>query len=235
MLMRQTKSSPRTPSLHELRAASDEALFLASQAGDELAFRTLVERHVHLIRRLALNVVRDELEAEDVAQETFVSAWRNRQAWRPEARFTTWLYRIAMNKAIDRYRSRRATPQAQEVISQIIDREVSLSEAPPQHGGLERRQVSKTLMAALDALPATQSRALKLFYFDDLEVAKIAAVMNTTEQSVRALLKRGRQTLKLRLREPAAPRAARGVRAPSPPRAARTPSAKTAKAALATR
>ena len=220
MLMRQTKSSPQTRDLHELRAESDEALFLASQAGDELAFRTLVERHSHLIRRLALNVVRDELEAEDVAQETFVSAWRNRQAWRPEARFTTWLYRIAMNKAIDRYRSRRAAPQSQEVIAQIIDREVSLSETPEQHGGLERRQVSTTLMAALDALPATQRTALKLFYFEDMEVAKIAAAMNTTEQSVRALLKRGRQALKTRLRNPAAVAVA-PRRPAAPPRAAR--------------
>ena len=203
MLMRQTTPpSPQPRDLHALRAESDEVLFSASQAGDELAFRTLVERHIHLIRRLALNVVRDELEAEDVAQETFISAWRNRQAWRPEAKFTTWLYRIAMNKAIDRYRSRRAAPQAQEVIAQIIDREVSLTETPEQHGGLERRQISQTLTAALDARPATQRTALQLFYFEDMEVTKIAAVMSTTEQSVRALLKRGRQALKARLKDP---------------------------------
>ena len=127
-----------------------------------------------------------------------------------------------MNKAIDRYRSRRAAPQSQEVIAQIIDREVSLSEAPEQHGGLERRQVSTTLMSALDALPATQRTALKLFYFEDMEVAKIAAAMHTTEQSVRALLKRGRQALKTRLRNPAAVAAA--PRRPAvPPRAARPP------------
>jgi RNA polymerase sigma-70 factor (ECF subfamily) len=219
--MRQTKSSPQARGLHELRAQSDEALFLASQAGDELAFRTLVERHVHLIQRLALNVVRDEIEAEDVAQEAFVSAWRNRHNWRPEARFTTWLYRIAMNKAIDRYRSRRAAPHAQEVITQIIDREVSLAETPEQHGGLERRQVSSTLLSALDSLPASQSTALKLFYFEDMEVVKIAAAMNTTEQSVRALLKRGRQALKLRLAAPGAVRLRTPARPAGPPRAVR--------------
>ena len=221
MLMRQTRSSQPPRDLHHLRAESDETLFLASQAGDELAFRTLVERHAPLVRRLALNVVRDELEAEDVAQEAFVAAWRNRQAWRPEARFTTWLYRIAMNKAIDRYRSRRSAPHSQEVIAQIIDRDVSLTETPEQEGGLERRQVSTTLMSALEALPATQRTALKLFYFEDMEVAKIATVMVTSEQSVRALLKRGRQALKLRLRN-SKTLAAHGPRhLPRPARAAR--------------
>ena len=221
MLMRQTRTSQSTRDLHTLRGESDEALFLASQEGDELAFRTLVERHVLMIRRLALNVVRDEQEAEDVAQETFVSAWRNRLAWRPEAKFTTWIYRIAMNKAIDRYRSRRSAPHAQEVIAQIIDREVPLVEPPEQEGAVERRQVSGALMAALDTLPESQRTALKLFYFEDMEVAKIARVMLASEQSVRALLKRGRQALKHRLRDPKAasahgprhlPRSARAAR-----------------------
>jgi RNA polymerase sigma-70 factor (ECF subfamily) len=202
MLMRRAHSSQTSRDLHHLREETDEALFLASQGGDELAFRTLVERHAPLVRRLALNVVRDEHEAEDVAQEAFVSAWRNREAWRPEARFTTWLYRIAMNKAIDRYRSRRAAPHAQEVIAQIIDREVSPGDTPEQEGRLERRQVSAVLTAALDALPASQRTALQLFYFEDMEVAKIATIMVASEQSVRALLKRGRQALKLRLRDP---------------------------------
>jgi RNA polymerase sigma-70 factor (ECF subfamily) len=99
MLTRQAQS-PTPRSLSELRALSDETLFLAAQDGDQLAFRLLVERHIGLVRRLAMNVLRDELEAEDAAQEAFVAAWRNRAGWRPEARFTTWLYRIAMNKAI---------------------------------------------------------------------------------------------------------------------------------------
>lgn len=193
--------STATPrSLQDLRAESDECLFLAAQAGDQLAFRVLVERHVGLVRRLALNVLRDEQEAEDVAQEAFVSAWRNRASWRPEARFTTWLYRIAMNKAIDCYRCRRPTPQPQEELARLIDREARTAEPPQQQDGLEQQELSGTLRAALQRLPATQRRAIELFYYEDMEVARIAEVMLTSEQSVRSLLKRGRQALKLRLR-----------------------------------
>lgn len=199
MLMQQT--SPATPrSLQDLRAEPDESLFLAAQAGDQLAFRVLVERHVGLVRRLALNVLRDEQEAEDVTQEAFVSAWRNRAGWRPEAKFTTWLYRIAMNKAIDCYRSRRPTPQPQEELARLIDREAAATGPAKQQDGLEQQELSGTLRTALQRLPATQRRAIELFYYEDMEVARIAEVMLTSEQSVRSLLKRGRQALKLRLR-----------------------------------
>jgi RNA polymerase sigma-70 factor (ECF subfamily) len=174
-------------------------LFLAAQDGDQLAFRLLVERHIGLVRRLAMNVLRDELEAEDAAQEAFVAAWRNRAGWRPEARFTTWLYRIAMNKAIDSYRSRRPSPQPQETIARLIDHDAGVATAPTQLESLERQELAGTLRKALARLPATQRRAMELFYYEDMEVARIAEVMLTSEQSVRALLKRGRQALKLRL------------------------------------
>lgn len=221
MLTRQAQTqTPR--SLLELRAESDELLFQAAQGDDQLAFRVLVERHIGLVRRLAMNVLRDELEAEDAAQETFVAAWRNRAGWRPEAKFTTWLYRIAMNKAIDGYRSRRPQPQPQETIVRLLDRDICAAAAPTQQEGMERRELSGVLRKALARLPANQQRAMELFYYEDMEVARIAEVMLTSEQSVRALLKRGRQALKLRLRNdkslpvdgprdvPATPRPMRG-------------------------
>lgn len=178
-----------------LLAWSDEALFTACRDGDEAPFRVLVDRHARLVRRLALNILGDEHEAEDVAQDAFVAAWRARERWSPEARFTTWLHRIAVNKAIDRYRGRRAVAEPAEVITRLVDGD----QAEPvenQHQALERRETSNTLNTHLARLPDTQRRALTMFYFEDLDVARIAAALETTEQAVRSLLKRGKQALR---------------------------------------
>lgn len=178
-----------------LRAWTDEALFEACAGGDETPFRVLVDRHARLVRRLALNILGDEHEAEDVAQEAFVAAWRARERWSPEARFTTWLHRIAVNKAIDRYRGRRAAPEPQETITRLIDADPG-EPTESQHQILERRETSRTLNDHLAKLPDSQRLALTLFYFEDQDVARIARTLETTEQAVRSLLKRGKQALR---------------------------------------
>lgn len=188
-----TDLTPTTP--RDLTALSDETLFEASRDGDERAFRVLVDRHAGVVRRLALNILGDAHEAEDVAQEAFVSAWRARQGWTPEARFTTWLHRIAVNKAIDRYRARRATPEPHETITRLAEA-APAAEVENQHQALERRESALSLRDCLARLPDSQRQALTMFYFEDQEVARIACALGTTEQAVRSLLKRGKQSLR---------------------------------------
>lgn len=170
-------------------------------AGDEPgAFRLLVDRHLRMVRRLALNVLGDVHEAEDIAQEVFVSVWKARTDWRPEARFSTWLHRIAINKAIDRRRSlrgaRQATPEPQDVITRLADADTRTDAPEDALRRLERLESAKGLRLALERLPATQNQALTLFYFEELDVSRIADAMDCSEQAVRSLLKRGRQALK---------------------------------------
>lgn len=181
-----------------LLAWTDEALFEACRAGDEAPFRVLVDRHARLVRKLALNILGDEHEAEDVAQDAFVAAWRARERWSPEARFTTWLHRIAVNKAIDRYRGRRAVPETQETITRLVDA-APTEPSENQQQTLERRETSRTLQDHLARLPDSQRQALTMFYFEDLDVTRIAAILDTTEQAVRSLLKRGKQALRTTL------------------------------------
>lgn len=175
---------------------SDEALFEAARGGDERAFRVLVDRHARVVRRLALSILADAHEAEDIAQEAFVAAWRAKESWTPEARFTTWLHRIAVNKAIDRYRGRRATPEPAEVITRLADA-APAAPVEDQQQAMERRESARSLRECLERLPVSQRQALTLYYFEELDVARIASVLDTTEQAVRSLLKRGKQALRL--------------------------------------
>lgn len=201
-----------------LAGKTDEALFEAARGGDGRAFRVLVDRHARIVRRLALNILSDSHEAEDVAQEAFVAAWRARESWTPEARFTTWLHRIAVNKAIDRYRARRATPESHEVITRLAEAAPAAAAPPPdQHQALELRESAKSLRDCLARLPDSQRRALTMFYFEDLDVARIACLLDTTEQAVRSLLKRGKQSLRTLIQRQKSLRGHGSFRIPSAP------------------
>lgn len=182
---------------------SDEDLFTASAGDEPGAFRLLVERHMRMVRRLALNVLGDVHEAEDVAQEVFVSVWKARLDWRPEARFSTWLHRVAVNKAIDRRRSLRgasqASPESREVITRLADADDRAARPEDALVRLERMESAKSLRLALERLPASQNQALTMFYFEDLDVGRIADLLDCSEQAVRSLLKRGRAALKTNL------------------------------------
>jgi RNA polymerase sigma-70 factor, ECF subfamily len=190
------RNQPENMSEGSRQSWSDETLFEAARGGDEQAFRVLVDRHARVVRRLALSILSDAHEAEDIAQEAFVAAWRAKDNWTPDARFTTWLHRIAVNKAIDRYRSRRATPEPSDVITRLADAAPS-APVEDQQQALERRESARSLRDCLQRLPDSQRQALTLYYFEDLDVGRIAGVLDTTEQAVRSLLKRGKQALRL--------------------------------------
>jgi RNA polymerase sigma-70 factor (ECF subfamily) len=190
------RNQPENMSQDARQSWADETLFEAARGGDEQAFRVLVDRHARVVRRLALSILGDAHEAEDIAQEAFVAAWRAKDNWTPDARFTTWLHRIAVNKAIDRYRRRRATPEPNDVITRLADAAPS-APVEDQQQALERRESARSLRDCLQRLPDSQRQALTLYYFEDLDVGRIAGVLDTTEQAVRSLLKRGKQALRL--------------------------------------
>lgn len=173
--------------------ADDDTLLDRMKMDDAEAYRILVERHVDRAYAVALRILRNVADAEDVAQEALVKAWTHRQSWQPgKAKFCTWLYRVVFNRCIDLRR--------RPVNSCIDDVAEPHDDQPDSVATIHRRQVYDRLGEAMTTMPEQQRAALTLAYFDDMGNGEIAEILGTTVQAVESLLKRGRQGLRERLR-----------------------------------
>ena len=167
----------------------DEALLERMRQDDVEAYRTLVERHMNRAFGVAMRVLKNSSDAEDVTQDAFVKAWTNRHKWEPgRAKFSTWLYRVVVNRCIDLRRAPR-----QEWLDDVPE---PADEAEDSVTSIHRRQVYGRLEDALGRLPTQQRVAVVLSYYEELSNAEISEVMNTSVSAVESLLKRGRKGLR---------------------------------------
>lgn len=171
----------------------DAALVRRIAQGDSEAFKELMARTLPRALRVARNVVAVEADAEDVVQEAFIRVWRNAAQFEPErGRFTTWLYRIVVNLAIDRRRGRREQLPIESAL-EIADSGPS-ADAAVQMAGEQAR-----IRAAVATLGDRQRVAIGLFYFDNMSSRQAAEVMGINDEAFQALLARARRALKAKL------------------------------------
>jgi RNA polymerase sigma-70 factor (ECF subfamily) len=175
------------------RDPTDEELLRRMQRDDQQAFRLLVERHIDRAYGIALRILRNTADAEDVAQEALVRTWTNRHAWEAgRAKFSTWLYRVVVNRCIDIKRS--PVGEGLDEVSEPID------DSDDTVTVIHNREVRNLLDVALGRLPAQQRAAVVLSYYEDCSNAQVAEIMGTTIDAVESLLKRGRHRLREILR-----------------------------------
>jgi RNA polymerase sigma factor (sigma-70 family) len=173
-------------------ADPDDELVLRAGRGDAGAVRTLVARKLPRILSLASRMLGDLSEAEDVAQETFVKAWRHAPRWRPgEARFDTWLHRVALNGCYDRLRRRRELPTADPP-----DQE---DPGPAPDRNLHALDVGRRVRASLQTLPPRQREAIVLCHYQELGNIEAAELMNVSVEALESLLSRARRSLRVML------------------------------------
>lgn len=185
--------------VEKLKNMPDEELYLQAGIGNENAFQTLLFRHYKKVWRLSFNILGDEKDSEDVVQEVFLSVWKKRALWENgAAKFSTWLYRVSINKAIDFKRKKTKTPTPMEGDKlNLLQEEISpSSDFPLPVDILLKKEASQEMNEIILSLPRTQKRVIDLFYFEEMTVPEIAQYINNTEVAVRSLLKRARKSIR---------------------------------------
>ncbi len=157
--------------------------------GDAGAYRMLSERHLQPILRYATRLLHDATEAEDVTQETFLKLWTGAATWKPDAKITTWLHRIAHNLCVDRLRQRRGGAEETELVDE--------TQRPSDL--MARKQTAQGVEQALSALPERQRAAIVLVHYQGMGNPEAAEVLGIGVEAVESLLSRGRRTLRERL------------------------------------
>lgn len=173
-------------------ADPDDDLVRRVGQGDPAAVRAFASRKLPRVLSLARRMLGDEAEAEDVAQEAMLRAWRQAPKWRPgQARFDTWLHRVAMNLCYDRLRRRREIPTA------VPPEQIDEGAAPDR--GLLAAETGARVETALLALPERQREAVVLCHYQALTNIEAAAVMTISVEALESLLSRGRRALRAAL------------------------------------
>ncbi len=173
-------------------ADPDEDLVKRVGAGDPAAVQAMVARKLPRMLSLAQRMLGDAAEAEDVAQEAMLRAWKQAPRWRPgQARFDTWLHRVALNLCYDRLRRRR------EIATDIIPDNIDDGPAPDR--GLLAAETGAQVQAALSRLPPRQREAIVLCHYQELGNIEAAALMEISVEALESLLSRGRRALRAAL------------------------------------
>jgi RNA polymerase sigma-70 factor (ECF subfamily) len=181
-----------------LAALDDEALAERARAGDDTAFAALVERYQGRVYRLALRLSSNPSDAEEILQDTFLQAWRKIDTFRGEARFGTWLYRIATNTALMRKRAARRRPaESLEALLPQFDESGLLADLDYQRSAradelLERAELAQRAREALDLLDENYRAVFVLRDLEEMSTEEAARVLEITPEAVRQRLHRAR-------------------------------------------
>lgn len=178
---------------------SDEALVERARRGDFVAFEKLFERHRAMVYRYAYQMAPRRDDAEDVVQEVFVRAYQNLHRYRDEAKFTTWLLRIATNLGTDRARmaQRRQNLEQQEAAGALTWMTEGTTDDPVQNLEADRRVAA--LRKALGALPAHHRNVIVLRDLEEREYPEIAEILGCTIGGAKLRVLRARRALRDRV------------------------------------
>jgi RNA polymerase sigma-70 factor (ECF subfamily) len=189
-------------------ARSDVQLMLDVKSGDVSSFELLLRKYRTPVVNFLYRMVRDTAAAEDLAQEVFLRVYRARGQYLPTAKFTTWMFRIATNLALNALRDGRYRQQEVSIdraAFDSVDRESEppALEIPDRQPSIEleliRRDRAEQIRRAVEALPEKQRAAVLLHKYQEMDYDEIAGVLGCSESALKSLLFRAYETLRVEL------------------------------------
>jgi RNA polymerase sigma-70 factor (ECF subfamily) len=185
---------------------TDAEVMLAVAAGDEAGYNYLVWKYHRQIIHFLFRMVHNEAIAEELAQEVFLRVYRSRESYRAEAKFSTWLYRIATNLAVNHARDTKYERTAQTVELDAPDEESgTTAEVADDDLNVEQTMLREERMAAIRAqvaaLPERQRMAVLMHKYQEMDYRQIGEVLKLSESATKSLLFRAYQTLRESLKE----------------------------------
>jgi RNA polymerase sigma-70 factor (ECF subfamily) len=172
--------------------------------GDQAAFKFIVDTWKDMVYNTALTIVQQAEDAEDVAQEVFVQVYQSVEGFKGQAKFSTWLYRITLSKALDHERRKKRKKRFALVKNIFLEGDESRSDPPDfRHPGvsLDNKEKAVVLFKAMKSLPDNQRIAFILNKVEGLSYQEIGEVMDTTVSAVESLLHRAKSNLRKILKE----------------------------------
>ena len=209
MLMAAT-TSPRPGAFSPVIAGgeplSDAQVMLRAKAGDQSAFEYLVQKYRRPMVSFMYRMARNAAAAEDLAQEVFLRVYRSRETYEASAKFTTWLYRIATNLAVNHARdTRHERPEVQVSLDEPDGDTGTTLEVPDATLNAEQSMVRRERMMAIrqkvEALPEQQRLAVIMHKYQQMDYREIAEILKKSESATKSLLFRAYETLREQLKE----------------------------------
>jgi len=160
--------------------------------GDTNSFGVLVERYQNMVFALAIKILKNREESEEVSQDTFIKAYKSLKSFNGESKFSTWIYRIAYNTCLDRIKKNSKFSNSIE-IDNIPSKDIQLTDTIFE--GIERKERSEIVQRCMSKLPEDERVILHFFYFEELSLKEIMEILSLTEGNVKVKLFRARKKL----------------------------------------
>jgi RNA polymerase sigma-70 factor (ECF subfamily) len=180
---------------------NEQELIQQLRQKDEQAFRWLVENYRNRVFHTVLNILQDENEAEDAAQETFIKVFESISSFKEEASLSTWIYRIAVHKALDKIRRRKTRQRLHQLLPWWMPDEKKSSDALFHHPGIaaENKEKAAILFKAIESLPEKQKLAFTLIKVQGMNYEEACEVMQQNIKAVESLISRAKVNLQKQL------------------------------------